>query len=213
MTILYRDDCLIACLKPVGALSEDKGANCVPAMLREEVGGFVAAVHRLDKVASGVMIYSVSESMTGKITQSFHDTGEKTYCIVVSGDPGESGTLEDLLYHDQRSNKTFVVKRMRKGVREAKLSFERVSVVQFEGKVLSLLRVHLVTGRTHQIRVQFASRGFPLVGDRRYGSTVESENVALWSEEISFLHPKTKKRMTFRHAPQERFPYTLFNME
>lgn len=210
MTVLYQDDILIACLKPVGALSEDKGENCVPAMLRKETGGFIAAVHRLDKVASGVMVYSANASYTGKITQSFLDTGEKTYCIVVQGDPGESGSFTDLLYHDQRSNKTFVVKRMRRGVREAKLDFERVATTQYEGRTLSLVKVHLITGRTHQIRVQFASRGMPLVGDKRYGSSVLSENVALWSEEISFVHPKTKKRMTISHAPEERFPYTLY---
>lgn len=211
MTLLYRDDCLIVCLKPAGVLSEDSDKPCVPSLLRQETGGYVGTVHRLDRVVGGVMVYSANESMTGKLTQSFHERGEKTYLAVVSGDPGASGSYTDLLYHDPRTNKTFVVGRMRKGVREARLTFERIAQTEWDGQTLSLVRVHLQTGRTHQIRTQFASRRHPIVGDKRYGSPLHSA-VALWSQSITVEHPKTKQRMTFHHAPPSEFPFDLFSL-
>ena len=208
MTVLYRDDCLVVCIKPVGALSEDKGEDSVPALLRAQLGTDVFAVHRLDRAVGGVMVYSTDAALTGKLTASLQNTGEKTYLAVVSGDPGECGSYTDLLYHDPKTNKTFVVKRERRGVREAKLDFERKARFSFGEQTLSLAEVHLKTGRTHQIRTQFASRGMPLVGDRRYGSRIAAD-VALWSAGIVFDHPKTKQRMEFFHAPPDVFPFSL----
>lgn len=209
MTVLYEDTSVIVCLKPAGVLSEDSAAPCVPALLREQTGKPVYAVHRLDKVVGGVMVYSTCEKTTGKLTQTFHESGKKTYLAVVAGDPGDRGEYTDLLYHDSKSNKTFVVKRMRRGVREAKLTFERLATVQYEERPLSLVRIHLQTGRTHQIRTQFASRKMPLVGDRRYGSAIPGE-VALWSAELSFTHPKSGQTMTFCHEVPKKFPFDLF---
>lgn len=210
MTLLYRDDCLLVCLKPAGVLSEDSDKPCVPALLRQETGGYVGTVHRLDRVVGGVMVYSANEKTTGKLTQSFHTSGEKIYLAVVFGDPGEAGAYTDLLYHDPKTNKTFPVKRMRRGVREAKLTFERLGTAEQDGQLLSLVRIRLQTGRTHQIRTQFAARQHPVVGDRRYGSSLQAQ-VALWSEAITFEHPQTKQRMTFRHAPPQEYPFVLFS--
>lgn len=209
MELLYRDGCMVVCLKPAGVLSEDSDKPCVPALLRQETGSYVGTVHRLDRVVGGVMVYCINEKLTGKLTQSFHENGEKTYLAVVSGDPGEAGTYTDLLYHDPKTNKTFPVRRMRRGVREAKLTFERLGRAEADGQILSLVRIHLQTGRTHQIRTQFAARKHPVVGDRRYGSSVQAQ-VALWSEAITVEHPQTKQRMTFRHAPPAVFPFDLF---
>ena len=198
--------------KPVGALSEDKGDDCVPALLRHAIGKPVYSVHRLDRAVGGVMVCSTSEVWTGRLTQSMQSGGEKTYFAVVAGDPGETGVLRDLLYHDPKTNKTFVVQRERRGVRKAELAFERVETVRWEQQTLSLVRVTLHTGRTHQIRVQFASRGMPLVGDRRYGSRIPAD-VALWSYALSLNHPKAKQRMTFCHTPPSVFPFSLFATE
>ena len=202
MQILYADDWLVVCQKPPGVLSEDRGEGSMPALLRAQCGGTIAAVHRLDRPVGGVMVYARDPAVTGRLTQSLHDTGEKVYLALVSGDPGDAGTYEDLLYHDPRSNKTFVVTRQRRGVRPARLTFQKERSVQRQGQTLSLVRVTLDTGRTHQIRVQFASRGMPVVGDRRYGSRVPSDNLLLWSAQLSFDHPHDGRRMTFRYAPE-----------
>ncbi len=206
MELLYRDDQLLVCVKPAGVLSEDHGEDSASALLRAEIGGYIGVVHRLDRPVGGVMVFSRDPHATGKLTQSFAETGEKTYLAVVSGDPGDGGVFEDLLYHDPRTNKTFVVKRMRAGVRPARLRFQKVMTETRQGQTLSLIRVTLDTGRTHQIRTQFASRGMPIVGDRRYGSRVAASGVALWSVQIAFDHPTARRRMTFSKEPPEDFP-------
>ena len=206
MELLYADDTLLVCVKPAGVLSEDRGADSMPALLRAEVGGSIGVVHRLDRPVGGVMVFSRDPGMTGALTKTFSETGEKTYLAVVSGDPGNGGVMEDLLYHDTRTNKTFVVKRMRAGVRQARLRFEKCRSEQIDGQTLSLVRVTLETGRTHQIRTQFASRGMPIVGDRRYGSRVRADGIALWSAQISFDHPADGRRLTFKKDPPADFP-------
>lgn len=209
MTVLYNDDVCVVCLKPAGVLSEDKGDACVPALLRQTLGKPVWPVHRLDRAVGGVMVYSVNEAWTGRLSQALSDSGEKTYLAVAAGETAESGTFRDLLYHDPRVNKTFVVQRQRKGVREAALDYVTCGRAQTDGETLSLVRVRLHTGRTHQIRVQFASRGMPLAGDRRYGSRIASP-VALWSCAVSFIHPKTGQTVRFSHPAPDVFPFTLF---
>ena len=159
------------------------------------------------------MVYARNARAAGALTRSLHEGGEKVYLAVVAGDPGVCGTYEDLLFHDAHANKTYVVRRMRKGVREAKLSFERLGTADKDGQTLSLVRVTLGTGRTHQIRTQFAARKMPLVGDRRYGSRIESDTLALWSAQLSFDHPTEKRRMMFHHAPPDVFPFSLFSIE
>jgi 23S rRNA pseudouridine1911/1915/1917 synthase len=206
MKLLYRDDTLLVCVKPAGVLSEDRGEDSAPALLRAALGGYIGVVHRLDRPVGGVMVFSRDPRMTGRLTQSFAATGEKTYLAVVSGDPGDGGIYEDLLYHDPRTNKTFVVGRMRAGVRQARLRFEKVRTQTAGEQTLSLVRVTLETGRTHQIRTQFASRGFPVVGDRRYGSRVKADGIALWSAQIAFDHPVDGRRMTFQKDPPADFP-------
>ena len=212
MDVLYADDVLAVCLKPVGALSEDKGGNCVPALLRQTLGAPAYCVHRLDRAVGGVMVLSLCDAWTGKLTQRLQEGGEKEYLAVVSGDPGDTGTYTDWLYHDPKANKTFVVQRQRRGVRQAELTFQRMQTAHWNGQPLSLVRVRLHTGRTHQIRTQFASRGMPLVGDRKYGSRIAAD-IALWSYEIAFDHPQTNRRVAFHHAPPERFPFDLFGKD
>ena len=206
MELLYQDACMVVCLKPPGVLSEDHGEQSMPGLLRAQCGGYIGAVHRLDRAVGGVMVFSRNEAATGKLIRAFQQSGEKQYLAAVAGDPGESGVLEDLLYHDARANKTFVVQRMRKGVRQARLRFQRLCCAAWNGQTLALVRVTLETGRTHQIRTQFASRGMPIAGDRRYGSRVSCTPIALWSEQISLIHPEKMQRMTFRHAPPDGFP-------
>lgn len=214
--ILYEDAHLVLCVKPVGVLSEDseQGA-CMPDLLRRhyrEQGkpDYIATVHRLDKIVGGVMLFSRRREVTGKLTAAVAEHRvTKEYLAVLRGHPAEaSATLTDLLFRDASKNKSYVVKRMRKGVREAELEYVTLGSTE----ELTLVRVRLHTGRTHQIRVQFASRGLPLSGDRKYGASDAPWPIALWSYRLSFAHPQTGEAMTFACPPPDTAPWTRFTL-
>ena len=173
LTIVYEDHSLLLCVKPGGVLSEDSenGAS-MPHLLRQHYAAahqpdYIATVHRLDKVTGGLMLFSRQRAVTGRLNAAVAEHRvEKEYLAVLRGHPPEKeGELIDLLFRDAAKNKSYVVKRMRGGVKQAKLHYEILA--RQDG--LSLVRIRLETGRTHQIRVQFASRGLPLLGDGKYG--------------------------------------------
>lgn len=202
LDILYRDNDIVVCIKPVGFLSEEDGnKRSMPKALREEHGvKEVFTVHRLDKNVSGVMVFALNGKSASSLTRQIQEkTAKKEYLAVINGMPKEpSGNMFDLLFRDASKNKTYVVDRERKGVRDASLDYELL--YHKEGK--SLVRIELHTGRTHQIRVQFASRGMSLVGDGRYGSRDGKDEPALFSYKLGFEHPKTHKKMSFESMPQ-----------
>ena len=166
--ILQETKTSVVCVKPVGIAAQGTDPQALPQLLAAQLGCEVYPVHRLDQAVGGVMVYAKTAKEAARLTQSMGEGGmQKTYLAVLTGCPEEtSGTLEDLLFHDRVKNKTYVVRRPRGGVKKAVLSYEILA----EAEGLSLARVRLQTGRTHQIRVQFASRGFPLLGDGNYGS-------------------------------------------
>lgn len=198
MNILYKDDHLVLVEKPVGLSSQEvTGGDSLPRQL-SEAGIPVKPVHRLDRDTGGVMVYARTKECAAKLSAMVgeHDLFFKEYLAVVTGCPDQNeGIMEDLLYHDVRKNKSFVVKRERKGVRLARLSYEVLYTVTVDEGTFSLVRVRLHTGRTHQIRVQFASRGFPLAGDSRYGG-YRGCNMGLWSHSITFPHPITHETVS-----------------
>lgn len=162
MEILYSDKDIVACVKPVGLDSEHE----LPQLLKETIGGEIFTLHRLDKNVGGVMLYARTKAAAARFSRYIQDgLMVKEYVALVHGTPPESGDWQDLLFKDSRKNKVFVVKRQRAGVKPARLEFTRLR----EGED-SLVRIRLHTGRSHQIRVQFASRGFPLLGDHKYGA-------------------------------------------
>lgn len=162
MQILYSDRSLVACIKPVGLDSERE----VPAALKEILGGEIFPIHRLDQNVGGVMVYARTKAAAASLSKAVQEgLMVKEYVALVHGTPPERGDWEDHLFKDSRKNKVFVVKKERKGVKLARLEFERIRAGE-----QSLVRIRLHTGRSHQIRVQFSSRGFPLVGDHKYGS-------------------------------------------
>ena len=175
MQILYSDNDIAVCVKPVGLDSESE----VPAALAETLGGTFFTLHRLDKNVGGVMVYARNKSAAAALSKAIQDGAMvKEYVAQVHGEPPESGDWTDLLWKDSSKNKVFVVKRERKGVKKARLEYQRIG----EG----LVHVRLYTGRSHQIRVQFASRGFPLLGDHKYGARDEHAAPRLSSCRITF---------------------------
>ena len=199
--ILFEDADILVCIKPAGYLSEDSEAErSLPRAITEERSlAELFAVHRLDREVSGVMVYAKSKTAAAKLSAQVADRSfEKEYLAVVEGVPADDeATLTDLLFKDSRRNKSFVVDRKRAGVKEASLSYKTLA----KGDGRALVRVKLHTGRTHQIRVQFASRKMPVLGDGKYGSTVRSGEIALVSCMIRFKHPRTNKTTEFTYEP------------
>ena len=210
--VLYADKYFVICNKPVGVLSESPG---LPDMLQEQLGCRLFPVHRLDQGTGGVCTLAFSVyACTGLQNLFMEGKVKKEYLAVISGKPEEqNGSFRDFLYHDKRSNKSYVVKQKRKGVKEALCDWTVLETVFFENQPLSLVRVSLHTGRTHQIRVQFASRGFPLAGDRKYGSRIKADAPALWAYSLSFPHPwSAGLHPSACSVPNESFPWTLFDL-
>jgi len=208
--LIYRDDSLLVCEKPVGVSSECPG---LPDLIREQEGYPVFPVHRLDQTTGGVCVLARSSSACAEIQRLFQqDRVIKEYLAVISGVPdADSGLFCDLLYHDQRTNKTFVVDKMRKGVKEASCEWSALETVETLEGSITLVRVRLHSGRTHQIRTQFASRKMPLVGDRRYGSRVRASVPALWSARIRFPHPYSDQTIDGSSIPPYFFPWSGFS--
>ena len=178
MDILYSDRDLAVCIKPVGLDSEAE----VPAELKKALGGEIFPIHRLDKNVGGVMVFARTKQAAAALSKAVQE-GQmvKEYVAMVHGTPPETGDWEDFLFKDSRKNKVFAVKKERKGVKYARLEFNRLTAGE-----TSLVHVRLHTGRSHQIRVQFSSRGFPLVGDHKYGSRDAKLEPMLFSCRITF---------------------------
>ena len=209
VTVFYRDDQIIVAYKPYGALSEqdDNKPNMLDLLKAETGCETVIPVHRLDRTTQGLMVYAKTKEAASRLSaQIQRGEVEKTYLAVVQGEPVEpEGELCDLLYFDRRKNKSYVVRRERKGVKQARLTYEMLNTTEVDGEKISLLKIRLLTGRTHQIRVQFASRKLPLVGERRYGGRLACENIQLCSSQLSFAHPFTDEKMDFSFTPTNEY--------
>lgn len=193
MEILHADENIIVLIKPVGLDSEKQ----VPLELKESFKGEIYTLHRLDKNVGGVMVYARKKHMAAELSKAIQEMAMiKEYVALVHGTPPEKGDWEDLLFKDSKKNKVFVVKRQRNGVKKARLEFVRLS----EGGDCSLVRIRLHTGRSHQIRVQFSSRGYPLVGDHKYGSRSEQKAPMLYSCKITF--PYRGEMVSFESLPE-----------
>ena len=191
MELLYSDKNIVVCIKPVGLDSEHQ----VPEKLSQLLGGEIFTLHRLDQNVGGVMVYARTKAAAAQFSRMIQENQlVKEYVALVHGDVPAEGDWQDLLFKDSRKNKVFVVKRQRNGVKAARLEFRRLNDTS-----PALVRVRLHTGRTHQIRVQFASRGFPLLGDRKYGAKDEYAAPMLYSCCLTF--PYKEETKIFEHLP------------
>lgn len=211
MEILYQDKDVAVVVKPVGLLSEDVGEGSLPWALRETLGSLYP-VHRLDRVVGGVMVYARHPRAASALSRAVTEGAlEKEYLAVLEGLPAApEDELVDLLFKDSRQGKSFVVKTPRRGAREARLTYRTEAHVTGEHGSLTKVRIALQTGRSHQIRVQFASRGTPLVGDGKYGARVKAAGPALFSVGLAFPHPQSGQKMRFEAPRPTGFPWQLF---
>ena len=204
MQILFHDKDIVVVVKPAGVSSQESHdfRDDMISLLRKELGcDEVFVVHRLDQMVSGVMVYALNKDAAAKLSAQIAGSGfNKKYQAILSGIPKDKkGGMTDWIVKDTATNTSRVCDSKTKGAREAKLTYKVIENKFIGGKQLSRVEVELITGRHHQIRVQFASRGWPIVGDVKYGYKGESEPIALAAVEVAFVHPKTKKAMRFTY--------------
>lgn len=210
MNIIYKDDCIAVVEKAFGEISErsenpETGTAYTPDLLRcalegEGESGAVFTVHRLDRTTAGLMVYARTKKAAAELSRQLQEgTLEKIYIAAVHGKPENTrGEMRDFLFFDRRKGKSFAVEKRRNGTKEALLRYEWLESRETHWGEISLVRVWLMTGRTHQIRVQFASRGMPLLGDGKYGSRANFKGCSLLSAELRLKHPVTGVEKQFR---------------
>lgn len=209
MEILHIDKDIIVCIKPARVLSTDEPGG-LPDLLRQELkdpDADIRTVHRLDRVVSGVMVLARNKKAASELSRQIReDSFQKEYLAMLHGTPQQDyGRLTDLLYRDKARKMTMVASEPSKGVQEAILDYRVIR----QTDTFSLVEIHLLTGRTHQIRVQFSSRGMPLVGERKYAVLDDNCEIALWSHRIGFNHPRTGEYVTFAQEPPCIFPWAI----
>lgn len=209
MEILYKDRDILVCVKPPRVLSTDELGG-LPELVRQELGdpkADVRTVHRLDRVVSGLMVLARNPAAASELSRQIREGAfQKEYLAVVHGGPSApEGTFRDLLGRDKARKMTFVAPEPGKGIQEAVLDYKVLTAEADRAKVL----VRLHTGRTHQIRVQFASRGMPLYGERKYSERNDPCEIALWSYRLGFAHPATGEPMEFTKEPPESDPWIM----
>lgn len=208
MEIIYMDDDILVCIKPARVLSTDEPGG-LPELLRQQLGDLKAdirTVHRLDRVVSGLMVLARNPRAASELSRQIReDLFQKEYKAVVHGVPEKRGTLTDLLLRDKARKMTMVVSEPQRGAQEAILDYELLNTAQG----MSRVQIRLWTGRTHQIRVQFASRGMPLVGERKYAILEDDCEIALWSYKLGFYHPRTGQWLEFSKEPPDTYPWSI----
>ena len=202
MKLLLETDEIVIAEKESGILSEESAEPNIVSALKEELGCEIFPVHRLDRAVGGVMVFAKTKGAASSL--SIPDALKKEYIAVVHGKTEPEGEMRDLLFKDSRTNKSYVVKRVRRGVKEASLKYKTLGVAED----LSLVSVDLETGRSHQIRVQFSSRRHPLVGDGKYGAS-DGCSIALFCRSVT-AKLGGKEYFASSKPDVESYPWNLF---
>ncbi len=219
MNLLFEDNHIIVCIKPAGISSQERPdkKDMVNELIKycEKQGAAqpqIFPVHRLDTATAGIMVYAKTKKAAAFLSNEITlNNFQKEYLAIVHNVPEEkSAVLEDWLFKDTKKNKSYVVKRERKGVKKASLTYTIIKTYTADTDAYSLLKIRLHTGRTHQIRVQFASRKMPLLGDGKYGAADNIPTLGLFSCSLSFTHPETKEKLSFTAKPENKYPWNMF---
>ena len=219
MDVLFLNKDFLACVKPQGLPSQPdtSGDYDMTSLLKQYLKARgenedIFVLHRLDRATGGVMIYARNQKSAAELSRlvAEKDGFKKHYLTVVSGVPSEKcGNMTDYLYKDSAQKKSFVVKSERRGAKLASLDYELRSTAEIDGKTLSLVAIKLNTGRFHQIRAQFSSRGMSVFGDGKYGSREKAPHFALWANKIAFTYKG--KKYEFEKAPDmDALPWNYF---
>lgn len=213
LKILYEDNHIIVVVKPVNVPSQaDKTGDedmltLIKKYIKEKYNKpgevYLGLVHRLDRPTGGVMVFAKTSKSASRLSEQIRENKmhKKYLCIVDGKLEKEKGTFKDYLLKNEKTNTSKVVKEGTKNAKEAILDYE---VVKYNEEInLSVIKVDLHTGRHHQIRVQFASRGHSLSGDQKYGTRGRGKQLALWAYSLSFIHPTQKKEMNFEAYPEK----------
>ncbi|HHY83772.1 MAG TPA: RluA family pseudouridine synthase [Clostridiales bacterium] len=221
INILYEDNHLLVVEKPVNIPTQEdaSGDPDLLSLLKEDIKArynkpgnvYLGLVHRLDRPVGGAMVFAKTSKAASRLSDQVrtHAFG-KEYLAVIHGLPSQrKGRLEHYLLKNQAANMVKAVPSSAPGSKHAVLEYE----VMGGSEHLSLVRIHLLTGRSHQIRVQFAVSGHPLFGDQKYGANVNTpgQQIALWSYRIRFHHPTTKQEMEFSSHPPDLYPWNMFS--
>lgn len=222
ISILYEDNHLLVVVKPPNVLSQGDrtGDRDMLTMLKEYIkvtynkpgNVYLGLVHRLDRPVGGVMVFAKTSKAASRLSEQVrHNQFGKEYLAVVWGHPSRlEGSLRDYLVKDRRSNMVKVTHPQEPGAKEAWLDYKVVDMA----KEWSLLRIHLHTGRAHQIRVQLSTAGYPIVGDQRYGLRGEPRmQIGLWAESLSLVHPTTKEVLKFTAQLPNKIPWDVFELK
>ena len=210
MELIYADEAIVVCVKPARVLSTDETGG-LPQLVRQALGdpkADIRTVHRLDRVVSGLMVLARNPQAASELSRQIREREfQKEYLAAVHGHPDKcAGTFRDLLGRDKARRMTYIADQMGKGIQEAVLDYEVLSGSEEFSKV----RIRLHTGRTHQIRVQFACRGLPIAGERKYAVLNDPCEIALWSCKLGFFHPETGQWTEFSKNPPKDYPWTEF---
>lgn len=224
LNVVYEDNHIIVVIKPqnIPTQEDESKDKDLLTMVKEYIkekenkpgNVYVGLVHRLDRPTGGVMVFAKTSKGASRLTQEMHtDDFKKRYLAVVVGKPKESrGRLVNFLLKNPRTNTVQVVPELTTNAKRAELTYE---VLDAKEKV-SLVDIQLLTGRSHQIRVQMKNIGCPVYGDVKYGgdSLAKGHNLALWAYELKFVHPTTKENMTFKcYPPEDIIPWKVFNLD
>ncbi len=218
--ILYEDNHLLVVEKPVNVPSQKDESNDadILTILKDDIkvrynksgNVYLGLVHRLDRPVGGAMVFAKTSKAASRLSEQIRNHQfKKVYLAVLNGKPDtSSGRLNDYLLKNEKTNTVKVVNKSTPGAKEAILDYE----VLKSADGLSLVRIRLHTGRSHQIRVQFSNVGYPLYGDQKYGADINKagQQIALWSYEISLVHPTLKQEMPFKCNPPYKKPWSIF---
>lgn len=217
--ILYEDNHLLVIKKPINVLVQKDKTNDIDlneilkSYMKEKYNKqgnvYLGVVHRLDRPVGGVMIFTKTSKAAARISEQIRKGSFiKKYLAILDGNFKGVGLLEDYLIKDKAKNIVKVTERCEAGSKKAILKYKTISCVNN----LTLVEIELITGRSHQIRVQFSNIGFSLLGDVKYGEKKEKMNICLWSNEVILTHPITKKTIAFKVLPEYRYPWHLFSL-